>query len=139
MPKYRITFTGGPIGKRSRSYDVDAKDVDEAFCIAYKMPEATSRMKYSDINVTEIQDGPKVIGVCFTYTQAGHSYSQYLFIRAENEEQAKRYYRKNIQGKRFWQPQPGKPDENGNCVYGNIRETYFACASGYDFDALTDM
>ena len=136
MGNYRISFYDKQTDK-SKNYDVAADSSDDAIKMAYKMPEAKNRN--AEIWVSEIQDGPKVIGIRFAYTQLGRSYSQYLFIRAENEEQAKRYYRKNIQGKRFWQPSPGKPDENGNCVYGNIKETYFACASGYDFDALTDM
>lgn len=135
MPNYRITFTDGPCGDNTKSYDVKAVSSDEAFSMAYCMPEAKQHWKYSDVNVAEIKKGPKTIGVQFNYTQADHPYCQYLFIKAENEEQAAKYYREHLYGLHFWQPWPHKPDDAGNCVYGGIKNTYFASGDGYDFDA----
>lgn len=126
MPNYRITFSAKMNSDICRSYDVTASDSDAAFAMAYKMPEA-KRVGWN-ISVMEIPDGPKAIGIRFSYMQLGRMYSQYLFVRAEDEEQAKKYYRKNIQGKHFYQPWPDKPTESGNCVYGTIQETYFAVA-----------
>ena len=135
MPNYRIVFSDGPNGDLCKVYDVEANDYDEAFDIAYGKPEARQRWKYSDVSVMEVRPGPKTIGIRFAYTQFGRPYSQYLFIRAETEEQAKQFYRKNLQGRRFWQPWPEKPNGDGNCVYGEIRETYFAAGDRFAFDA----
>ena len=134
MGNYRISFYDKRTD-RSKNYDVAADDSDDAMKMAYKMPEAKNRN--AEIWVSEIQDGPKLIGVRFAYTQFGRPYSQYLFIRAENEEQARAYYRKNIKGKKFYQPWPDKPTDSGNCTYGEIVETYFAIgdADNCPFDA----
>ena len=136
MQRYKITFSAGPDTDICKTYDVDAENSIDAFRMAYRYPEASQRWKYTEISVSEIQEGPKIVGVRFAYTQLNHSYSQYLFIQAETEEQARRYYRNNIQGKRFWQPRPDMPDDQGNCVYGTIQQTYIAAGNSYTFDAL---
>lgn len=132
--KYRIVFSGGPSSDIRKHYDVDTKDSDEAFKKAFQMPEAKSRL-YSDVSVEDIPTGVSNIGICFCYEERGKSYHQYMVIHAESERHAKDWYNANLKGKRFYQPWPHKPDENGNCVYGKIAETYFAACPGYDFDA----
>ena len=132
--KYRITFSGGPTTDIHKHYDVEAKDSDEAFKIAYKMPEAKNRI-YREVGVEEIPEGITNIGIRFAYQECNRTYHQYMVIRAESEDHAKRWYNANIKGRRFYQPWPHKPDENGNCVYGRIVETYFTFGSGYNFDA----
>lgn len=135
MAKFRITFSNGANSNDHKTYDIEADNSDEAFRFAYGTPEANQRWRYSDVSVMEIKNGPKTIGVCFTYTQSGRSYVQYLFIRAEDEEQARQFYQTHLKGRRFWQPWPDKPNDEGNCVYGKIKETYFAGGDGYAFDA----
>lgn len=134
--KYRITFSDGPDGNLSKHYDVEADSSDDALRMAYQMPEGKQYRTYSMVGVMEIPNGPKIIGVRFAYTQAGRPYCQHMLIKALNESQAKKYYQQNIQGKHFFQPWPDKPDPDGNCVYGEIKETYFAYADGYDFNAM---
>ena len=134
MAKYRITFSGGPTTDISKHYDVEVKNSDEAFAMAYKMPEAKNRI-YSNIWVEEIPVGDTNIGIRFAYKDRGRTYHQYMVIHAKDERHAKEYYNKNIKGRNFYQPWSHKPDDNGNCVYGSIVETYFAACPGYDFDA----
>ena len=63
------------------------------------------------------------------------TFTGYLIIRAENEEQAKRYYREQFEGKKSYCHYPGRPEEDGKCSYGRIKRTYFAACPGWDFDA----
>ena len=135
MAIYRITFTGGPTSDTYKSYDVSANDSTEAFSMAYKMPEAKQRWKYTDVSVMEVEKGPHIYGICFVSLYRSHTYSQCMFIRADNEDQARRFYTKNIEGKSYFGRDPGKPDDNGDCVYGAIRYSYYATANRYDFDA----
>ena len=134
MAKYRITFFSDPTTDIVKKYDVEAKNSDEAFEIAYKMPEARNRM-YRNVGVEEIPTGDTNIGIRFSYKERGKTYYQYMVIHAKNESHAKEYYNRNIKGRNFYQPWPRKPDDNGNCIYGAIAETYFAACPGYDFDA----
>lgn len=132
--KFRINFYD-PHSDTSVHYDVDAENEDEAFSIAYRMPEAKNRI-YTDVCVEEIKDGPKVIGIHFQYrdTYFKRDFSGYLFIRAMDEDQAKEYYREHFQEKRFWF-NAGKTEPDGKCVRGKILDTYFAACAGYDADA----
>lgn len=132
MKVFRITFTGN--GK-SKSVDVQAACSDDAFDMAYKMSEATSRA-YTDISVEEVPDGPKVIGIEFEYedTAFKKTFPGYIFIRAYNEAQAVDYYNRHYKGGRFWF-HAGKTEENGKCVRGKVLETYYAACPGYDADA----
>jgi len=93
---YRITFHDGPMSDRSKTVDVVAKDSDEAFDLAYKMPEARRRL-YDNISIEEIPTGSSVIGVKFEYydTSLGKYFTDQVFIKAENEQQAIDYYNKH--------------------------------------------
>lgn len=132
--RFRIIFYD-PETDTSAHFDVDAQNKDEAFSMAFGMPEAKSRI-YKEVSVEEIKGGPKVIGIKFQYrdTYAKRDFCGYLFIRATNEEQARSYYRKHFQGENFWFD-AGKTESEGKCVRGNILETYFAAGPGYDADA----
>ena len=138
MKRFRITFNDGPMGNLSEKVDIEAESMDEAMSMAYKMPQAKS-IRYTDFTVEEIEDGPKSIGIKFTYhyIDTGKIYNQYMIIWANDEAHAIAYYNENIRGKRFYQPWPHKIDSNGNCMYDVVAETYFACGVGYDFNALT--
>ena len=136
--KYRATFSDGPMGSKSNNFDFEAKDKDEAWEKVYARPEAKMHDIYTDVMLEGVPDGPKIIGIKFAYddSRRGHTqYYQYMTIRALDEAQAVDYYNQNIKGKSFFQPWPYKIDEDGNCTYGAVRETYFAACPGYNFDA----
>ena len=135
MAIFRITFTGGPMSDVYKAYDISAKDSTEAFSMAYKMPEAKQRWTYTDVSVMEVEKGPHIFGICFVSLYRSRTYSQYMFIRANNEDQARRFYVKNIEGKSYFDHAPGKPDDNGDCTYGAIRYSYYATTDRFDFDA----
>ena len=137
--KYRITFSDGPSGNYHKTIDVSAKDSDEAFGIAYKMPEAKDR-RYTDISVQEIKTGPKIIGLEISYydTALKQTSVGYMFIKAENEDQAVEYYNKHLKGGRFWF-NAGKTDPTGKCVRGDILDMYFAISPSYNFDATKEL
>lgn len=138
MKKYRITFSGGAMTDIHKTYDVTAKNADEAFKIAYGMPESDCR-RYTEIGVEEIPEGIANIGIRFAYYDEGlkkTSYN-YMIIKAKNESHAKEYYNATYKGKKFYQPWPHKINAKGNCVYGKVVETYFAACPGYDADATS--
>ena len=82
MSKYRITFCG----KHSRHYDVDASNSDEAFKMAYSMPEASQYHIYTDVSVEEVPEGPSVIGIEFRYTDTvlKKDFTNYIHIKAKD-------------------------------------------------------
>lgn len=130
---YRITFINYNSDKHF-SKDVCVRDSDEAFRIAYEMPQAH---EYDEVSVEKIPNEPCMIGICFEYedTYVKRFFRNYIVIRANNEQEAINYYNKNIKGKRFWF-NPGKLEENGKCIMGKVIETYFAACPGCDFDAI---
>lgn len=132
---YRITFSDGPLGDKRKDVDVRAANIDEAFKMAYKMPEAKGGL-YTDIGIEEIVDGPKVIGLEVEYadTVFKQNFTGYVFIRAYTEKEAVAYYDKHMKNKRFVH-NIGEEVENGKCIRGRVKRTYFAGASGHHADA----
>lgn len=132
---YRITFHDGPLSDRSKSVDVVAKDPDEAFEIAYSMPEARRRL-YDNILIEKIPIGPSVIGVKFEYydTAFEKNFTDQVFIKAENEQQAINYYNKYYKGGRF-NVYGNKTVKDGRCIRGRVLKTYFTGLPGFDADA----
>lgn len=123
---FRITFYDGPERNRSKNVDVYAKDFDDARSQAYKMDEAKYRM-YSDMIIEKIPEGPTIIGIRHEYIDpclSGRS-TQCMFIKANNEAEAIRYYNEHYKNTRFDFPNYRKNDENGRCTRGKIVETYF--------------
>lgn len=132
---YRITFHDGLMSDRSKSVDVVAKDFDEAFDLAYKMPEARRRL-YDNIIIEEIPKEPSVIGVKYEYydTAFGKNFTDQVFIKAENEQQAIDYYNKHYKNGRF-NLYGNKTVKDGKCIRGRILKTYFTSIPGFDADA----
>lgn len=132
--KFRITFTNSQTDKH-KSYDIDAKDSNEAFKIAYTYSEAKSR-EYTDVSVEEHPTGPSPIGISFIYkdTVNKKDYHGCIIIKAFNEESAVNYYNAHYKGKRFWFDS-SKPEPDGKHIYGEVIETYFAACPGYAADA----
>lgn len=134
---YRITFHDGPNGNLSEYIDIYSKDSDEAMKKALSMPQAEDR-RYAEVMVEELPDGsePVVVGVKFKVYDAvfKKEFTDYLFILAYDESQAKKYYMEHFMGKHFMH-QPGKIVEDGKCTYGKIVRTYFPGLPGYDADA----
>lgn len=138
--KYRVTFHDGPTGNKSKKFDVDARDMDEAFRKARELFPNAWQAGYTDATTEEVPTEPSPIGIRFRYLESGKkSYCQYLVIKADNEAHAVAFYNRNLKGRRFYQPWPKKPDDNGNCVYGEVEETYFAACPGYDYDATKEV
>lgn len=136
---YRITFNDGPLGNKRKHFDVSAKSSDEAFQLAFMMPEAKSGI-YTDVSVEEIPREPSVIGIEFQYydTYFKQNFTDYIFIKANNETEAVDYYNKHFKDGRF-QFKASKTDENGKCIRGKILNTYFAACPGYDADATVPI
>ena len=138
MKKFRITFCphhyAGNVPAVKR--DVWAESEDEAFKMAFRMPEAGMRWKFADVSVEICPEGPTVIGVEFISidTVIGRNFHGYAFIRANSEEEAAAWFRNNLKGHRY-SFDPGHPEEDGKCIYGDVEQTYFAACSGYMFDA----
>ena len=135
MKKYRIIFSDGPMGNKSVHRDVATKDSDDAFRIAFRLPEA-EQFRGHDVMVEEIVEGPQNIGVLFEYedTVFKRTFKDNVIIRAESEKQAVSWYNQNLKGKRFWFT-AGEVKEDGKCVYGRAVDTYFAACPGYHADA----
>ena len=130
---YRVIFSGH---NKSKHFDIYAKSSDQALSDGYKLfPDARYR-GYENILVEEIPTEPSPIGIEFKYTDTflKRDFTGYLIIKAKDETQAKDYYNKHFKGKRFWF-NAGEIEDNGKCVYGNIKSTYFAACIGYDADA----
>ena len=132
MKEFRITFSGN---NKCKSVDIKASCSDDAFVKAYEMPEATSRI-YTEISIEEVPEGPKVIGIEFEYedTAFKKTFTDYIFIRANDEAQAVDYYNRHYKGGRFWF-HAGKTEDDGKCIRGKVLETYYAAVPGYDADA----
>jgi len=134
---YRITFTNGPTGNRSASRDVYAKDSDDAFHQAFRMPES---QRYSEVCVSEIPQGPSLIGIEFeTYDRVfKRNFTNYVFVTAKDEAEAKDWYKRNLMGKKTFCIYPDEPEADSKCSYGRIKRTYFADGFG-GFDAKVDL
>ena len=118
-------------------YDLEAENSDDAISKAYRyLRDRGIEHRFSEVMVEEIPKGPTNIGIKFAYEEGKRGiYYNYIVIRANDEADAEAFYNKTLLGKRFYQPWPAKIDENGNCVYGRVAETYFAACPGFDLDA----
>ena len=137
MRKYRITFHDGPEGHRSKNVDVLADSFDDARRQARQMPEARNRL-YSDMIIGQIPEGPSVIGIEFEWTSPYISgvCTGYLFIKANDEAEAVKYYNEHFKGKRFSGAHYGKNVDDADSVRGRVRSTYFpGGAVKFDADA----
>lgn len=138
--KFRITFYDGPEGNKSKNVDIFAESFNDARRQAWQMDEAKSR-EYSDMIIEKIPEGPSVIGVQYEYVDpylSGKS-TQCLFIKANDEAEAIRYYNEHYRNTRFDFPNHRKNDEYGRCTRGRIVETYYATgAIRFDADATLD-
>lgn len=94
------------------------------------------RLVLKCVSFEEVPDGPKNIGLSFRYrdTVFKQDFTDYMIIRAETEKQAMDYYRTHYEGKHF-SFSPGKIEPDGKCVYGAIRDTYYAACPGFHADA----
>ena len=135
--KYRITFTGNR--NSTVTIDQDFKNVEEAFKYAYSLD--MRRQGFTDVSVEEIHPHATVIGLEVEYedTYFKKKFTDYYFIKAENEKQARNYYNKHVKGRRFWF-NCHKEEADGKCVLGRVKSTYFVGdnARYYD-DATKDM
>ena len=139
---YRVDFVPHEgSGKHSRHFDIDAATSDEAFSIAYKKLKRIlgyePHRDYSDATTSEIPEGVSNIALKVQYRDVkyGGNGFQYIVIRANGEDKAVEYFNSHIKGKTFYQPWPTNFDDNGNCVYEKVAETYFVTCPGFDFDA----
>lgn len=135
MKTYRLTLTG-PSGKKIREWDVQAASMDAAMDAALKQPEIKN-IRGGELSAQEVPEGPSQFGVRFRYydTVFRQHFTDCLIIRAENEQQAKDYYIRYLEGGRF-QYDSARDDKNGKCIREGILETYIAACPGWDFDAL---
>ena len=133
---YRITFHDGPMDKNYKTVDIYANDSNDALDKAYKMPEAKDYYTYTDVMVEKIPTEPSTIGVeieCYNTIQE-RKFTDRIFIKAQNEQQAINYYNKNYNGGRFGL-YANKTIENGHSIRGRVIRTYFTSLPGYDADA----
>lgn len=135
--RYRITFSGK---SSSKSFDITADSVEQAFSFAYQLPEAKMQWYFTDVSVQEIPAGPSVIGIKFQYTDtyAKQEFIEYLMILADSESQAVKYYNKHYKGGRFWF-NASENDPTGKNIRGQVLETYYSSACGYDADATKEV
>lgn len=137
---FRITFYDGPDGNRSKKVDICAESFEDARRQAYQMDEVKYR-EYSDMMIEEIPKEPCVIGILYEYTDpylSGKS-TQPMFIKANDEAEAIRYYNNHYKNTHFDFPNYRKNDENGRCTRGRIVETYFAPGVvNFDADATLE-
>lgn len=136
---YRIVFHDGPEGSRSKNVDVYAESFEDARRQAFQMPEARNRM-YSDMLIEQIPEVPSVIGIEFEYSSPyiNGVCTGYLFIKANDEAQAVKYYNEHFRGKSFEGAHYGENNEDGHTVRGRIRQTYFAGGLNYNADATIE-
>lgn len=135
--KFRASFYNSK-SDVTKKVDFLANDSEEASRNALNMPEAKGHC-YDNLTVEEWPESPSPIGIRFGYAENGKDgYSNYLVVKARDEAHAVAFYNANYKGRRFFQPWPLKPDDSGNCVYGEVKETYFCAASCFDADATLD-
>lgn len=138
--KYRIVFHDGPMGNREKSVDVYAENFDDARKQAWQMDEAKCRL-YSDMMIEKIPEGPPVIGIEFEFEMNSPPFYEkgkdYLFIKANDESDALRYYNSHFKGGRY-NRDAGKSEPGGCRVRGRALKTYFACTDRYCADATLD-
>lgn len=132
--KYRIVFSNEKTGK-TKQYDVEAVNSDEAFSKAYSMSESKSR-EYSDVSVQEIPEGARMVGLHVEVVDRGHHYSCYKVFKAYSDEQAVEYYNKNYLDKKC-DHISHELSESGLAVFGRVLDVYLAACPGCDED-LTD-
>lgn len=135
---YRIVFHDGPEGNNNKAVDVYASSLDEARKMAYQMPEAEMRELYHEFYVQEIPKEPSVIGVEFEWTcpYINGVSTGYLFIKANDETEATKYYNEHFKGKSFAGAYYGKNVADAHNIRGRIRSTYFASGCvRFDADA----
>ena len=132
MKEFRVTFHNGPTSDCLENIDLTAENTDEAFAKAYRLPQAK---RYTECSIMEKPTESSVIGVEFSYydTVIKKNFTGFVFIKAESEGAARLFYIRNLKDKRFWFD-AGKPAEDGKCIYGYVKRTYFACCPGYDFE-----
>ena len=139
--KYRITLHNGPEGGRDKCVkDVFAESFEDARHQMWQMDEV-KRREYSEASIEQVPEGPSVIGVCYEYVDPGLTgkSSQYMFIKANSEGEAIRYYNNHYRNTHFDFPNSKKIDDAGRCTRGRIVETYFAHGvAKYDADATID-
>lgn len=137
--KFRVTFNNEPTGSEHKVIDISAENIDEAFHLAYQNLTATERRFYTNAMTEEIPEGPTTIGVKFEYydTAIKRSFTGYIMIRANSEQEAVKYYNENFLGGRFWF-KAAKTEPDGKCIRGKVLETYFAGTPGYDADATAE-
>jgi len=138
MKKYRVSFSKGPDSDQRLKYDIEAETSDEAFSKAYQYLKSKDiDSLHSDSTIEEWPDGASNIGIRFKYYDGTlkREFSQYMIIHADNEIQAVEFYNSKFKGKHFYQPYPHRIEENGNCEYRAVAETYFAACPGAHYDA----
>lgn len=133
MPKFLLTFTG-PDGARYEKA-VEAKNSDEAMHIGYSM-----NMRYKGYDNLWVEEYPYDSAGIFGFeveTEHKHFGKQreYVFIKANNLDEATRYYNKNIRGKYFNHSKKIIPESEGWQKFGRIIRSYSAATDRFDFDA----
>lgn len=125
---YRVDFHNNETGK-SLKMDVEASSMKEAFSIAYKRFKAKYGSEpcycgYTDATTSEIPTGISTIGVAFRYSGRWDG-KAHVFIEADGEAAAIEIYNRTYKGRKFYQPWPDKINEAGNCIYGEVVDTWY--------------
>lgn len=138
MKKYQVFLyedrnesNGNYIG-RTRRYDVEAEDDDQATRKAYRENPWARGCWCTELGATN------TYGIEFKCECYGNFIKtvDYIFIEAKSREQAVRYYNNKIKGKRYGLYLPETEDgfkEDGILGCGPIKDVYVAgCYSDYD-------
>lgn len=133
MPKYLLTFTGS--GKTPYEKAVEAKNTDDAFSIGYSM-----NMRYKGYDNLWVEEYPYDSAGIFGFeVEAEHKHFgrqyEYVFIKANNLEEATRYYNQHVKGKYFNHSKKIIPESEGWQKFGKIIRSYSAETDRFDFDA----
>lgn len=135
LKEFDVIFSNGPNSRDFERVIVKARDMDEVFKKANKMPQAK---RYDNIIVNERTKGTVAYFVAFDYnivfkgkvvdSLVGEGR---IAFNADNENEAKRAYNKKYMGKYFNGIRPGKdnvlndiPTENQGGKYGKVFDVY---------------
>lgn len=133
MPKFLLTFTGP--GNAYYEKAVEARNSDDAMRIGYSM-----NMRYKGYDNLWVSEYPyDSVGVFGFEVETEHKHfgkqQEYVFIKANNLDEATRYYNQNVRGKYFNHSKKIIPESEGWQKFGRIIRSYSAATDRFDFDA----
>ncbi len=125
MNNYRITFYNNKTDK-SKKFDIKARNSAEVDEFINNKAREMRDKDYTDATYHIVEDGLKTIGLEILYTDTvfKKDFKDYLFIKAENENEAIEIFNKEYKNQRFWF-NCEKLESDGKCIIKKVTNTYY--------------